>query len=71
MVRERWKEEEITIVATRRCVNPFSSDVFEELGPMEDLGRVGDSWRDLYGESDVLGEAFPSKIVKPQFSAFT
>ena len=40
--REVEREEE-KIVIKRRCVNPFSSDVFEEFSPTDELESSGDS----------------------------
>ena len=42
--RELVREEEKTVVVKRRCVKPFSSDVFDEFGPVDDSGSFGDSW---------------------------
>ena len=42
-------------------LQPFSSsDVVEEFGPMDDLGRFGDFWDDLYGDSCVFSECGPA-----------
>ena len=42
--REEEREEEETVVVKTRCVNPFSSDAFEEFSPVDDSGSFGDSW---------------------------
>ena len=44
MVKDRRREEKKTVVVESRCVNLFSSDVFEEFGLVEDSGSFGDSW---------------------------
>ena len=41
--REGEKGEEEAVGVKRRCVNPFSSDVFEEFTPVEDSDSCGDS----------------------------
>ena len=45
-------------------MNPFSSDVFEELGPMDDSGSFGGSfggsWSDLHGDSCGFSECVPA-----------
>ena len=53
--REVEREEEKTVVVERRCVNPFSIDVSEEVSPMDDLGRFGESWDDFYRDSCACG----------------
>ena len=45
-----------TVSAKRRCVNPFSSDVFEEFGPVDDSGSFGGSWEEFLSDSCGLSE---------------
>ena len=47
------------VVVKRRCVNPFASDVFEEFGPVDDLGSFGDSWGNFHGDSCGSSECVP------------
>ena len=51
--RKVAREKEKTVGVERRCVDPFSSDVFAELGPMDDLGSLWDFWEDFL--SDACG----------------
>ena len=47
--KERWREEKT--VTKRRCVNPFSTDVFQEFSPMDELESFRDSCADSCGFS--------------------
>ena len=49
--REVEREEEKTFVVKRNCVDPFSSDVFEEFFPVDDSGSFGCSGDALHGDS--------------------
>ena len=40
-----------TSVVKSNCVDPFSSDVFEEFFPVDDSGSFGSSGDDLHGDS--------------------
>ena len=58
--REVEREEEKTAIK-RRCVHPISEDVVDELRPMVESERVGDSCGDGYGTS-VCGPAVSSCV---------
>ena len=58
--REVEREDEKTVVLKRGCVNPFSSDVFEEFGAMDDVGSFGDSWDDFHCDSCGFSECVPA-----------
>ena len=60
MVGKRKQREEEKSVVERRCVNPFSSNVFEEFSPVDDSGSFGDSWSDLCGDSCGFSECVPA-----------
>ena len=40
-------------------MNLISSDVSEEISPVDDSGSFGDSWSDLYGDSSGFSECVP------------
>ena len=48
--RERWREEETSVIK-RRCVNPFYGDAIGEFSPMDESGTFGNSCGDLFGDS--------------------
>ena len=54
------REEKRRVAVKRRCVNPFSSDAFEEFSPVDDSGSCGDSWSDLLGDSCGLSKSMPA-----------
>ena len=53
------REEEETVVK-RRCVNPSSSDAFEEFSPVGDSGSFGDFGGDLLGDPCGYSECVPA-----------
>ena len=52
MVKERWREKRRKrMLLKERCVDPFSSTVFEEIGLMDGLGSFKDAWIDFHSDS--------------------
>ena len=47
MGEERWREKRRKTVIKRRCLNPFSGDVIEGFGPMDESGSLEDSCGDF------------------------
>ena len=53
-IREEEKEENDTVIAKRRCVNPVSTEAFDIFSQGEDSETCGKSWGDPWDDSCVL-----------------